>query len=438
MSVYVTLNVMILCINLTKHYMVITDIHLFFISTRYHVKVSVVYIFEDLFIFFLADTGRHLDTMGRPMKLFIMLLSIAMLGVIQYTRVLNIWHRSTDQVIITPNIANSIHQVERDPNHTDHMITYLEPHHVIITPDITKSVHQVERDPNHTDHMITYVEPHHVIITPDITKSVHQVERDPNHTDHMITYVEPHHEDELRTLFYQELSEARNLVLNYSRSNKFRDPCEGGNKVNKVLHHTRDEESPIRYIHDVSKYVTGSITVLWKRIEPRSVPVFQYYRPASTNCVYLEHRSIAKPINLTECTHDTNTTLTNNTDNRTIWTYVSVLPNAVVNGDGYVISNQVKLSEMSCHRKANSNCFSKTKEVYDEVFTITQYWGEGFFHGTIENLPRLAPFIPYLLQVSQRKIWLMNCYIFSHVTYYISYCHKINPCVPLSQSRTLK
>ena len=277
------------------------------------------------------------------MKLFMMLLSMTMLGVIQYTRVLHIWHRSTDHVIITPNITNIVHQVERGPNHTVNMMTHLE----------------------------------------------------------------PHHEDELRTLFYQELSEARNLVLNYSRSNKFRDPCEGGNKVNKVLRHTRDEESPIRYINDVSKYVTGSITVLWKRIEPRSVPVFQYYRPASTNCVYLEHRAIGKPINQPECTHDTNTTLTNNTDNRTVWTYVSVLPNAVVNGDGYVISNQAKLAELTCHSESKSNCFSKAKDVYDEVFTITQYWGRGFFHGTIENLPRLAPFIPFLLQVSHNSLYYM-------------------------------
>jgi hypothetical protein len=38
----------------------------------------------------------------------------------------------------------------------------------------------------------------------------------------------------------------------------------------------------------------------------------------------------------------------------------------------------------------------KRVRIVDEVFTIAQYWGYGYFHATIENLPRLAPYVEFL------------------------------------------
>ena len=118
----------------------------------------------------------------------------------------------------------------------------------------------------------------------------------------------------------------------------------------------------------------------------------QYYKPASNNCALLEHRSIGTSINRSGCTHDVNTTLTNNTDIIKIWTYVSLLPNSVINGDGYVNSNKVKLVQRACHGLS----IPHGTELYNEVFTTAQYWGEGLFHGTIYNLPTLAPFLLFI------------------------------------------
>lgn len=33
---------------------------------------------------------------------------------------------------------------------------------------------------------------------------------------------------------------------------------------------------------------------------------------------------------------------------------------------------------------------------YDEVFVISQFWGEGHFHYMMEDMPRLAPFLTFL------------------------------------------
>lgn len=31
-----------------------------------------------------------------------------------------------------------------------------------------------------------------------------------------------------------------------------------------------------------------------------------------------------------------------------------------------------------------------------QLFTIAQFWGSGFFHATVEELPRLAPYVAFL------------------------------------------
>ena len=38
------------------------------------------------------------------------------------------------------------------------------------------------------------------------------------------------------------------------------------------------------------------------------------------------------------------------------------------------------------------------------VLTIAQFWGSGFFHATVEQLTRLAPYIPFLQRNPRIKL----------------------------------
>ncbi len=46
--------------------------------------------------------------------------------------------------------------------------------------------------------------------------------------------------------------------------------------------------------------------------------------------------------------------------------------------------------------------------VYDEVFVISQYWGEGHFHNMMEDMPRLAPFLIFLRKHPSISIHVTN------------------------------
>lgn len=48
------------------------------------------------------------------------------------------------------------------------------------------------------------------------------------------------------------------------------------------------------------------------------------------------------------------------------------------------------------------------KNVYDEVFVISQNWANGPFHIMIENMPRLAPFLPFLRRHAHIRIHVFD------------------------------
>ena len=85
-------------------------------------------------------------------------------------------------------------------------------------------------------------------------------------------------------------------------------------------------------------------------------------------------------------------------DNVTL-TYIHVLSNATVNMEGDVIVDDLIIIGYRCQRQsANFPRHSKQAKtiIYDEVFTMSQFWGTGYFHFLVETLPRLPPFIQFL------------------------------------------
>ena len=220
--------------------------------------------------------------------------------------------------------------------------------------------------------------------------------------------------------FLHKLTDAKFAVMHNSSHDPF-GTCHKGRNIILVLptkrHGThRDSTVVLDFMQRADQLLPSSKTVIWNQSEKSSM-LFQFHRPVSNNCKHLASKSIATDA---VCEQYINTSAANSGEDipRT-WTYIRVLPNAVVNGDGDVISGEVKLVSDRCGIKsAGSKCFSAAKktQVYDEVFTISQYWGAGFFHGTLENLPRLAPFLHHLHQVS--SISLLNLFWTHHANNY--------------------
>ena len=92
-------------------------------------------------------------------------------------------------------------------------------------------------------------------------------------------------------------------------------------------------------------------------------------------------------------------------NNQVTLTYIHVLREATVSQDGDVFVGHSKIVGHRCplrhtREKASPKFPTINKQtdsvVYDEVFTLTQYWGEAYFHLLAEILPRLPPFITFL------------------------------------------
>ncbi len=90
--------------------------------------------------------------------------------------------------------------------------------------------------------------------------------------------------------------------------------------------------------------------------------------------------------------------------------FVHVVNYAYVNSDGDVVVNNTKILPQRCKHRSGWDIrqldagLIRESPLYDEVFTIAQYWGFGFFHSTLESLPRLAPFLDFLRDHPHIKI----------------------------------
>ncbi len=96
--------------------------------------------------------------------------------------------------------------------------------------------------------------------------------------------------------------------------------------------------------------------------------------------------------------------------------FIHVLSDAIVLPEGEVLYKDVKLHPGGCR---NNNAPHLTKhsahevQFADQVFSISQFWGYGFFHATIEDMPRIVPYLPFLRKNKQIKIHVLAKLIFT-------------------------
>ena len=93
-------------------------------------------------------------------------------------------------------------------------------------------------------------------------------------------------------------------------------------------------------------------------------------------------------------------------DGRHIVTFIHLIPYAISFDNGDVIHGNMKIVPQKCGRNLKKVCPKRkqTLRKHREVFTIAQYWGNGFYHGTLEDLPRIAPYLSFLRRHPEIKI----------------------------------
>ena len=86
--------------------------------------------------------------------------------------------------------------------------------------------------------------------------------------------------------------------------------------------------------------------------------------------------------------------------------YLAILHDAILSEKGSVISGDIKIFPSSCQRKEWQILPKNYHDspLYHEVLTIAQRWGMMYYHGNIESLPRLAPYLEFIKRNPSIKI----------------------------------
>ena len=226
-----------------------------------------------------------------------------------------------------------------------------------------------------------------------------------------------------------------------------------GNMTELVLHRKfetfqyciRDKSHVLRanretYFSDILSTIPSIKTVYLEESSHsmRKILRTSYFPPSSNNCTLLELRANGSPgINTTGCVDeiasqpvlmpadkwsDRFPPKPHVADDTGVikWTYIHVIKNAVISDSGDVITLEgTKLVPNRCLMTfGNSNiaCINITNNItHDEVFTISQFWGTAFFHGAVENLPRIALYLDFLRENPHIKIHVASLHPFFSV-----------------------
>ena len=74
--------------------------------------------------------------------------------------------------------------------------------------------------------------------------------------------------------------------------------------------------------------------------------------------------------------------------------YLHIIHKGTINKIGTVRVGGIDITPHQC--KSSAFHVSGTIPTHKQVFVISQYWGYGYFHGNVEDMPRLTPYLDFL------------------------------------------
>ena len=99
--------------------------------------------------------------------------------------------------------------------------------------------------------------------------------------------------------------------------------------------------------------------------------------------------------------------------------YLHIIHNAYVDKYGHAHTGNLDIIPAQCRIKVLAAFDAKTLSLkwsfHQEVFTIAQNWGNGYFHGLIENLPRIVSYLDFLQSNPEIKVHVASKFIKPHL-----------------------
>jgi hypothetical protein len=93
-------------------------------------------------------------------------------------------------------------------------------------------------------------------------------------------------------------------------------------------------------------------------------------------------------------------------------TYMHIIKGGSITEIGEVFGSDYRIIAPTCSSLLNLDNTGRNRPKsttnFGEVFVISQYWGESYYHVMMEDLPRLAPFLAFLRRNPQIKIHMVE------------------------------
>ena len=95
--------------------------------------------------------------------------------------------------------------------------------------------------------------------------------------------------------------------------------------------------------------------------------------------------------------------------------YTFLATDAIVLFNGVIVTNRGLIVPQQCKQKHPVPRNQNKLKTYDEVFSLTQNSGTLFYHSTLEDLPRIAPYVEFLNENKHIKIHTKNQTFHTHM-----------------------
>ena len=195
------------------------------------------------------------------------------------------------------------------------------------------------------------------------------------------------------------------------------------NTVHRNLSAPLDTRNHTRFIDVLSQHRINGVHSIWlsesddvlapymvKNYYPFTMSDCHVYKRVRGGNCYTDPQDVQTPIPFSKALHMDvivrSYSINSHKQSQYNFTYILVFAGAITTPSGDVVKDNWKVVPWSCHPDELFYYFQPTSRLgrYREVFVLAQHKGTTFFHFTIENLPRIAAYLSFLLRHPTIKI----------------------------------
>ena len=88
--------------------------------------------------------------------------------------------------------------------------------------------------------------------------------------------------------------------------------------------------------------------------------------------------------------------------------FLHMVHNSFIGENGNIASGELDMIPLQCIQTNVNRTFSNITSHHEEVFITSQYFGSGYYHNSIADMPRIVPYLEFLHRNRHIKVHVQN------------------------------